>query len=146
MGHLRGLFCERDEIGIPVLSASSLARFKALTRLARPTGKHPGVCEVRRRRAHATTASQQSGTHALLARHDSIVSQSVFTPIGTSMTVPCFDAHRCTASIERKVSLGYMSESESPQNWLRAVAECPGASPREKDAVQTRATPRVTRS
>jgi hypothetical protein len=60
------------------------------------------------------------------------------------MTVPCFDAHRCTASIERKVSLGYMSESESPQNWLRAVAECPGASPREKDAVQTRATPRVT--
>ena len=54
MGHLRGLFCERDEIGI--LSASSLARFKALTRLARPTGKHPGVCEVRRRRAHATTA------------------------------------------------------------------------------------------
>jgi hypothetical protein len=90
--------------------------------------------EVRYRHACSPYPQRLGRTHCLLVTNQDA---SVSPPDRHVIDGTVFEAPRCAASVDRKVSLGYMSQSESHRNWLCAVAECPGASPWEKDAVQT---------
>ena len=95
--------------------------------------------EVRYRHACSPYPQRLGRTHCLLVTNQDA---SVFPPTGTSLTVPCFDAHRCTASIERKVSLGYIAKANplktgsapSPSAPARALArrtQCKQGQPHE---------------
>jgi len=156
---------------LSVLMTSQEFRFGAFERAVLPTGRdwHTGTLSVVPRSLQGTDSTcsphrqaprRLRGTTAARACHHRIpavwnsrtarsprqcsqsVSQSVFTQIGTSMTVPCFDAHRCTASIERKVSLGYIAKANplktgsapSPSAPARALArrtQCKQGQPHE---------------
>ena len=100
-----------------------------------PSSQEPAASERGTISPRMLTVSPQARTHSLLARHEP--GCVGLPPDRHVIDGTVFEAPRCAASVDRKVSLGYMSQSESHRNWLCAVAECPGASPWEKDAVQT---------